>query len=223
MGTRLGYGVPKCLLDLDGKPLIEMQLALLQSVPDVRVVVGYQETDVMDAALRVRRDIVFVRNPRYRETTTQDSYALGCKHLNGGCLFLDADIWFAPETFGEFLHAAPRHPLAIGVTAAKTDDAVYAHVLDGQVVTFSRDERSPLEWANLVWAPAGTFAEGGGAVFETLRSHLPAPAIEVQSFEVDTEMDLQRARQAVRDRQRQAHHTGVLRPGIARESGPAGG
>ena len=200
-GTRLGYGVPKCLLEVAGKPLIEWQLRLLATVEDVRGVVGYREFEVMEAVRRIRSDAVFVRNPRFAETTTQDSYSLGARYLPGSCLFLDADIWFEPATFAEFLRRAPEHPLAIGITRAGTDDAVYAAVdEDGtgtrRVTRFSRREPLPFEWANILWAPAALFTEGGGAVFERLAAELPAPALEVRSFEVDTEADLHRARSA---------------------------
>lgn len=197
-GTRLGYGVPKCLLDVAGKPLIEWQLRLLAGVEDVRVVTGYHESEVIEAVRRIRGDALFVRNPRYGETTTQDSYSLGAQYLTGPCLYLDADIWFDPASFRDFLARSPAHRLAIGVTPAGTENAVYADVDEaaGLVVGFSRADPSPFEWANIVWAPPDLFVEGGGAVFERLAAELPAAAIPVRSFEVDTEADLRRARQA---------------------------
>ena len=206
-GTRLGYGVPKCLLDIGSRPLIEWQLQLLHGVEDVRVVVGYCESDVMEAVRRIRPDTVFVRNGRYADTTTQDSYSLGARFLAGPCLFLDADIWFEPASFGEFLLRAPEHPLAIGITRAGTEDAVYVGVEETaggarRVTRFSRTELSEFEWANIVWAPSTLFVEGGGAVFERLTGRLPAAAIEVRSFEVDTEADLLRARHAAENANR---------------------
>lgn len=197
IGSRLGYAIPKCLLDIAGRCLLESQLRLLRDVVDVRIVVGYRENDVMSAALRIREDIIFVRNPTFSTTTTQDSYALGCRDLVEGCLFMDADIWFEQSGFRQLLREAPRYPLAIGVTESKTEDAVYASVDNGAVTGFSRTNWSPFEWANVVWARPGTFFEGRGAVFETLAAHLPAPALVVTSFEVDNETDLRRARVAV--------------------------
>src|SRR5690606_7919343 len=42
-GSRLGVGVPKCLISVDGRSIIDRQLDLLVDVPDVRVAVGYRE------------------------------------------------------------------------------------------------------------------------------------------------------------------------------------
>jgi NDP-sugar pyrophosphorylase family protein len=203
IGSRLGHGIPKCLVEVGGRTLIEQQLALLSRVPDVRVVVGYMEQTVMDAVCRVNRDVIFVRNPHYRETTTQDSYARGAEGVPGACLFLDADIVFDPASFHSFLNFAAGHRLAIGVTAAKTDEAVFAVTRgagqDLEILSFS-SEAAPLEWANIVYAPADYFVRGGGTVFETLQSRLPAPAKELVSYEIDTEQDLRRAQEFARAR-----------------------
>ena len=42
-GSRLGVGVPKCLVSIDGRSIIDRQLDLLEDVPEVRVTVGYRE------------------------------------------------------------------------------------------------------------------------------------------------------------------------------------
>ncbi len=203
LGSRLGHGLPKCLVQVEGKTLIERQLALFADVPDVRVVVGYMEHAVMEAVNRLDRNVIFVRNPDFRTTTTQDSYALGASGVRGKCLFLDADIVFEPESFAAFMVHSATTDFVIGITKAKTDDAVYAKVdhssgRDLHVVDFTRLESSEYEWANVVSAPAETFHRGRGAVFETLREHLPIPAMPVVSYEIDTEQDLQRAREYLR-------------------------
>jgi NDP-sugar pyrophosphorylase family protein len=204
MGSRLGHGIPKCLVEIAGETLIAKQLRLLSDVPDVRVVVGYREEAVIDCVRSVRPDVVFVRNADFHETTTQDSYAMGVGGLQGSCLFMDADILFDAESFREFTDFAVSHPLAVGLTAAKTDDAVFAITRPNgagglEIVSFSR-KPALLEWANIVHAPADTFYEGRGAVFETLQTLLPAPAREIVSYEVDTEGDLKRAREFARMR-----------------------
>jgi NDP-sugar pyrophosphorylase family protein len=204
MGSRLGHGIPKCLVEIAGEPLIGGQLRLLSDVLDVRVVVGYREEAVIDVVRSFRSDVVFVRNPRFRDTSTQDSYAMGAQGLRGSCLFIDADILFESNSFHEFTRFASSRTLAIGLTAAKTDEAVFAVTQprrDGglELLSFSR-EPAALEWANVVHAPADTFGEGRGAVFETLQGLLPAPAKEIISYEVDTEGDLKRAQEFARMR-----------------------
>jgi NDP-sugar pyrophosphorylase family protein len=202
IGSRLGHGIPKCLVELAGRSLIERQLTLLSHIADIRVVVGYMEQTVMDAVWRVNQNVIVVRNPNYRETTTQDSYALGADGLTGHCLFLDADIIFESSSFHQFLDFAAPKDLAIGVTAAKTDNAVFAVTRPSaqgglEIMSFS-SEPAEFEWANVVWAPAQAFLRRGGPVFERLQIWLPAPAGVIVSYEIDTEQDLNRAQEFLR-------------------------
>lgn len=199
LGSRLGHGKPKCLVEVAGRCILEWQLELLRNVPDVRLVVGYQEHDVMAAAFALRRDLTLVRNPAYRTTTTQHSYWLGARHLATPCLYLDGDIVFEPASFHAFLARAARQAPLIGITSAKTEQAVFAAVepavgMDGlQVSGFSRTDRSTWEWANIACLPPGLLEENGRDVFSRLAQHAPLNAQPIACSEVDTEDDLAQA------------------------------
>lgn len=193
LGSRLGHGRPKCLVEIHGRPILAHQLELLRDVADVRIVVGFCEDDVLAATGVLDRGVVVVRNPAYRSTTTLHSYAMGARHLDEPCLYLDGDILFERSSFEGFLVAArPQSPL-LAYTDAKTDDAVYVDVRDGMIHGFSREIATPYEWANLAWLPPRWCEDGDGAVYEHLTRHLPIPGRHIVSFEVDNEADLQRA------------------------------
>lgn len=194
LGSRLGLGKPKCLLEIGGISLLARQLALLESVPDVRIVVGFEEEVVMSAALAIRRDIVFVRNPAYRSTATLASYALGANGIGANCLFMDADIFFDPLSFEAFLDACRPGEHLIAMTQAKTSDAVFVDVQQDRIQGFSRDVRTDFEWANLCWCPPGYFSPGPGAVYSCLEQDLPLPCKEIVSYEVDTPRDYEQLR-----------------------------
>jgi len=198
LGSRLGLGKPKCLVEVAGRCILEHQLDLLKEVPDVRLVVGYMEHDVIDAAFKLLPGVTIVRNPAYRSTTTQQSYWLGARHLTGPCLYLDGDIIFEKESFHAFLACAERNAPLIGITPAKTEQAVFAFAQPGanglfSVGGFSRSERTPWEWANIAYLPQGLLEENGGDVFSRLALHLPLSAQPVECCEVDTEADLAQA------------------------------
>jgi GTP:adenosylcobinamide-phosphate guanylyltransferase len=199
LGSRLGHGKPKCLVEVAGRRILDHQLDLLRDVPDVRLVVGYLEHEVIDLALRLRSDITIVRNPAYRTTTTQQSYWLGARHLPGPCLYLDGDIVFEPDSVHAFLAEARGNTPMLAVTEAKTEQAVFVDSQPGEhgpflaIRGFSRTARSRWEWANLAFLPAGTLEENGGNVFERLARFLPMKAMEIVACEVDTEGDLSQA------------------------------
>ena len=199
LGTRLGLGKPKCMVSIAGRTILDRQLELLSDVPDVRLVVGYLEHDVIAHALQLRRDITIVRNPAYRTTTTQQSYWLGARYLREPCVYLDGDIIFEPQSFFAFLENAEAHAPLIAITAAKTDQAVFT-MNDREIaqpflrtLSFSRTDSTPWEWANLACLPPGLLEENGGSVFSRLEQFLPLRSQAVVSFEVDTEADLNRA------------------------------
>lgn len=214
-GSRLGRGHPKCLVDFRGRTLLDRQLELLRHVPDVRIVVGFQEELVVAHARELRPDIIIVRNPAYSSTTTLDSYALGARFLSEPCLFMDADIVFEGASFRNFVAeaAATGAPL-IAYTDAKTTDAVFCEI-DGDVVTsFSRGRPSAFEWANLAYLSA-SYCEGRtGSVYGRLTEDLPMQARHITSHEIDRAADLE---VALRDHplEEVADHQGRVAHGLA--------
>ena len=80
MGTRLGIGSTKALVNINGKPLIIHQLEQLKEYDDIRIVVGYQAEKVINLVKNFRTDIMFAFNYDYRTTGTAASF---CKGLLG--------------------------------------------------------------------------------------------------------------------------------------------
>lgn len=192
IGSRLGFGTPKCLIEYEGKTLLGHLLDRLAEVPDVRICVGFMREEVMAEARKHRPDVVFVINHAFRSTTTLTSYVMAARGLDAPVLYMDADIYFQKSSFRTFLNQASQtsEPL-IAITSAKTEHCVYTHLdAAGRVTRFSRTEPSSTEWANLCWLPKGTLIDGSTAVFEELSNHLPMRTIMVESFEVDTPEDL---------------------------------
>lgn len=215
LGSRLGAEVPKCLVRIDGVSIIERQLELLSEVPEIRVVVGYRETNVIDLVSSIRPDAIFVRNPQYAKTNTIHSLRMAVHRRSGWFLAIDGDLLIEPGSFNSFLQTCERQDHAVlGVGAAGTDDGVYVHTdhrIDGElrVTTFSREEPSGLEWSGLAHLHSDHIAIGERFVFEALTPHLPMAAAVIDAAEVDTPRDLRRAREIVREWSRVETASGV--------------
>ena len=62
IGSRLGLGTTKALINIAGRSLISWQLELFKSVDDVRIVVGFQAGQVIEEVRKYRADTIFVYN-----------------------------------------------------------------------------------------------------------------------------------------------------------------
>jgi CTP:molybdopterin cytidylyltransferase MocA len=200
LGSRLGMGMPKAMIAIGGKSLLSRMLAAVgEHVQSIHVVVGYREEMIIEECARHHPHVVLVRNPDFRSTNTAHSYAVGAAHLRGKTLFIDGDLLLEPGSLREFIQTAATVDTLVGVTRAKSDNAVFASVRSGKngpsIVSFSRDDQSDHEWANVVSGPADLMVGAKGYVFEHLALRLPCKAQEIDLVEVDTADDLARVQE----------------------------
>lgn len=200
LGSRLGHGLPKCMLEIDGKTILTRLVETLREHTDrIHVVVGYREELIIEHCATYHRDVVLVRNTDFRNTNTITSLALGARGLDGKLLFVDGDTILEPGSLAGFLETGENHDVLLGIAPAKSEDTVYVSVdHDRGVVTgFSRETTSDYEWANLLLAPSAAIAGSTGYVYEALEPQLPLAAASVDLAEVDTEQDLRHAKSAI--------------------------
>lgn len=202
MGTRLGAGLPKCLVRVADRPIIDYQLALLREVPHVFMVVGFREMDVIEYVRKLRPDVIFVRNADFQHTKTLESFHLAARGIAGRAVFMDGDMIMEQKSFHKFMEkAAYSDDSLVAVTRRLSDEPVFAELKGEpgklQVESFSYDKPSAYEWANVVCLPACLVHGGNTHVFEFLRKMLPIPAAVLDRLEVDTHEDLRIAEEIV--------------------------
>ena len=66
MGTRLGIGTTKALVNVLGTPVIIRLLHELSEYDDIRIIVGYQAESVIERVNKVRKDVMFAFNYNLR-------------------------------------------------------------------------------------------------------------------------------------------------------------
>lgn len=193
MGNRLGLGVTKALVDVDGKPLIVRHLEMLQDETDIRIVVGYQAEKVIDVVRRYRDDILFVFNHCYKTTGTGASVALAAKYAGELVLSLDGDLLIHPEDMKKVL--ACEHEFVSGGVPG-TDDPwmLQTYEEEGQtyVSAFSKNA-GDYEWNGITQVKSKKVLQGSGHVFQLLEAYLPLPFLELRTKEIDTVNDYERA------------------------------
>lgn len=198
MGKRLGMGIPKALVDVDGRKIIDFQLELLKDIKNIYMVVGFCDQDVMNYVKNIRADIIFVRNPDFKKTKTLESFYLASKLIDGKAIFIDGDMIISRESFSSFINKCQDVENIIGVSDRISDDPVFAKLNENkEVVNFSYDEKSSYEWANIMYMDAKMIQGGKENVFEFLKKILPMPAYCIDRLEIDTQEDLQNAKKEI--------------------------
>lgn len=198
LGSRIGLGMPKCMIEIDGMTILTRLLtALRPHVSVIHLVVGYREEMVIEYCGKNHPDVVLVRNPNYRTTNTAYSLAIGAKHLKGKVLFLDGDLLISPDSLTEFFGLAEQEEILIGLTDSKSENAVFVQGDRTNTIInvsgFTRENRTLIEWANIVSGPSTLMNEATGYVYERLIDYLPLPGYLLKLSEVDTSDDLDAA------------------------------
>jgi choline kinase len=187
-GSRLGLNIPKSLVSIAGKSLIERQLTLLSDVEHVTVVVGFKGRELVNVIWQIRRDVVVVINHNYAYTGTAHSLALGAKTAKSRVISLDGDLLIDSRDFNKFLNIREN---MLGVTSKKSKLPVLARVENGLVNEMDYDIKSSLEWTGLMNLERDKVMQiGSSHVFEGIKKFLPIKALEINCFEIDEPMDI---------------------------------
>lgn len=205
LGSRLGLGMPKCMIAINKRPLLARMLDILANhVESIVVVTGYREELIMEYCQNHYRNIIIARNPNFATTNTGQSLAIGARFVSGKTIFLDGDLLIEPHSMEKFVRLAVDTELTLGITRSGTEHPVYVNCSEHRhngvkllVEGFSRDMVSPYEWANLFVGPSDIMDGSDGFVFEELAKWLPAAAGLLEVAEIDTQQDLLRAEDAL--------------------------
>lgn len=190
MGTRLGIGSTKALINVAGKSLITRQLEMLNGYDDVRIVVGYQAERVIYAVNQLRKDVMFAFNYDYRTTGEAESLNKALVGSRKYTVVIDGDILINPEDFTRFLEYSDE---CIGVCNVNSDEPVYAIVEGDNVIGLSL-EAGTHEFSCLakVLSSRLKHQQGQKNVFEMLAPLLPIHAVQLRARDTDTPEDYDR-------------------------------
>ena len=203
LGSRLGMGLPKCMIEVGGRTVLSRLIdSLRPRVPRIHVVVGYREELIIDYCAMNHRDVVIVRNPHYRETNTAHSLVLGSVGFSRKVLYLDGDLIIDDAALHRFIARAADVELLVGITEAKSAQAVFVTTRTrsgdvNEVLRFHRESSSEYEWANMFVGAPRILRPGTRYVYECISTLLPAHAQDVKLFEIDTPEDLETANAGV--------------------------
>lgn len=192
MGSRLGAGIPKALVEVCGKPIIIRQLELLKNFDDIRVVVGFMADKVIETVQAYRRDVLFAFNHDYKTTGTAASFTKGLMQSPAKkmTVALDGDLLVRPEDLKNFLDSDEE---LVGGCISGTDNPVLMSLdKEHRVTEFSR-EHGDLEWTGLAQVMTEKLTGGSHHVYHLLEPLMPIKVMKISTREIDTENDFNNA------------------------------
>lgn len=131
---------PKCLIEIDGRTLIDRQIESLAEcgVSDVVAVIGYQ-ADVVRRVVGGR--VRYIENRRYRETNSLYSLWLAADELREGAFVINSDVLAAPLLFERLFRADAADAVLVDRDQTCGVEQMRVTIRDGLVVDFGKNLR----------------------------------------------------------------------------------
>lgn len=197
VGSRLGAGIPKCLVEVGGHTVFEYQLKAFSWADEIRMVVGYHGDEVVKRVSAFAPQVKFIHNREYATTNLRQSYYLGAQGVEGKALFLDGDTIMGKTAARTIQQSLEDGEDFIAVVRSMSENPIYAGVEQGMVRWFSYERSSDYELANAAFMDAGKLEYLNTLFYVQLEQHLPTKALPIESLEIDTPEDLRHAERTI--------------------------
>jgi choline kinase len=190
-GSRIGLNIPKSMIEINGKSLIERQLDQLSGVENIVAVVGFKGRELTNLIWQIRRDVIIAVNHNYQSTGTASSFVIGSKVATSRVISLDGDLIVASSDMAKFLSSSED---LVGVVAKRSKLPVLAKMQNSNVIDMGFELDSDQEWTGLLSIQRSkALLFGNSHVFQGLKQFLPLKAEKIDCFEIDEPEDISNA------------------------------
>jgi len=198
LGSRLNLKIPKSLVEINGKSILRRQLEILDEYDDIRIVVGYHADRVIDHVKNIRKDILFVFNHNYVNSTPLNSLYLASRFARKKILYIDGDLLITPKALANITKSGKTN---LGITKTYSDHPVCVEIekrnKESFITKFSR-KRMTYEWSGLMYADTNMIIDKSLYVYQIFENYLPLNATFVDVCEIDTQKDLEFAKKWIK-------------------------
>ena len=137
-GEKKEFGKPTGLIEIENTKIIERTLDILKNngIEKIIVVVGYESSQL--EKLAKKRDLILVKNEKYKWTGTMASLAKAKNHITDDFLLVESDIVFEERAIEEVINNKHRDCLLVTNETGSGDEA-FVEIRDGYVFKVSKD------------------------------------------------------------------------------------
>ena len=137
------YDIPKCLLEVNNKPIIHYQLEALKAlnVKDIIIVVGYHREMLIENIRHNFPDMNFhfLINHHYFETNTAYSVFIAKDHIDSDLFLMNADVVYPTGLLSDIFSSQFKNILAVDIKICGKEEV---KVIDGgsdKIVAIGKD------------------------------------------------------------------------------------
>ena len=197
IGSRLGLGKTKVMLEVAGQTLLQRHLAAFSKVTDLRIVLGFQALSVINSAKSINDEIIFVMNHDYFTSKTGYSFSLGARFANQYVIQWDGDLIVRKDDISQLLVEEEY----CAISEISSDEPVIVVLDDTQkfVEKFnppnSAVAKELLEWTGPCCLRRNKLTDVPKAsnVFDVVQNSLPLVAKRITAQDIDTIDDYNKA------------------------------
>ena len=137
------YNIPKCLLKVGGKPIINFQLEALESlgIKDIAMIIGYHRETLVNYLKDnfPTLNFNFIINHHYFETNTAYSAYLSRKFLNTPYLLMNADVVYPKSLLKKVFDSKYKTVLAVDKKPCGREEVKVIDGGDNKIVAIGKD------------------------------------------------------------------------------------
>lgn len=140
----LTYKMPKCLIEVGDKPILDHQLEALQSsgLNDIVLVVGYYRESIMNHVQTTfpNMNFEFVINHHYFETNTAYSLRLCNESVNGDpFVLMNADVLYPKKVLSRVINSDHDTALAVEIKPCGREEVKVIEGDDNRLVAIGKE------------------------------------------------------------------------------------
>jgi choline kinase len=191
-GRRLGSAEPKCLIDIDGRTLLERHLVNMREagVTGLTIVVGFEKERIVAALAALTSRIAglpveLVENPRFVHGSIV-SLQVAAERLLAGAIWMDADVLYPARLLRRLLASPHENCVLLDGRSEESGEEMMVGVRAGRAVKIARRVGPGWDFAGESVGFAKVGPEGGAAMKRILDEEVAAGRLD-QEYEAAME------------------------------------
>lgn len=139
-GRRLGSDKPKCLVEFNGKTLLDRKIEMFKNkgFKEIIIVVGYK-AEMIEKAVKKYKNVTLVYNSHYEEGQTMESISAALPYIKYCCVQTEGDLTFDPKVIDELLLNSSN--AMVHSEIQETNSVSVPHFVSGKLKGFRRETK----------------------------------------------------------------------------------